>query len=276
MANEIDLFFRGISDQDREAFVGLGRPVDFEADEVILPAGRSEWDLYIVQEGEVSLWFGNVHLADLTVGQTVGSSAILLPQIQRSAVRGNRGGVLLRIDRESIIRFFEVRPERTFQQFCVNLFKVWVEILKQRNNRIMDLQSQLLVVSSSSQDRRFKLLIVDDEPSILQTLSEVFEDRYDVVTAQDGLEAVTQAFSEKPDLILLDLRLPEIDGLRVCERLKGHPDTGHIPIVLVTALTATPDRVKGMMYGADEYLTKPVDIQQLDDTVNRILTKVYG
>ena len=51
---------------------------------------------------------------------------------------------------------------------------------------------------------------------------------------------------------------------------------GHIPIVLVTALTATPDRVKGMMYGADEYLTKLVDIQQIDDTVNRILTKVYG
>ncbi len=276
MANEIDILFRGLPEQDRGAFLALGKPVAFEADEVILPAGRSEWDMYTVQEGEVSLWFGNVRLSDVKEGQTLGTSAILIPEIQRSAVRGNTHGMLLRIPREAVLGFFELRSERVFQKFCVNLFKVWVETLKQRNERITELQSQHVAASLPHQTRRFKLLIVDDETGILTAMEELFKSRYDVVTAQDGLEAVARAFSEKPDLILLDLRLPEIDGFRVCERLKGYPETGHIPIVMVTALTATPDKVKGMMYGADEYLTKPVDLKLLRDTVSRILEKVYG
>jgi len=276
MKNEVDFLFRELSDEDREAFLNLGVPTPFKADEVILPAGRSEWDMYVITEGEASLWFGNVHLADLGTGQTVGSSAILLPQIQRSALRGNSDGVLLKIEREAIMRFFEMRPESTFQQFSVNLFKVWVEILKQRNTRIMDLQSQFLSVSPNHRRRRFKLLIVDDEVTLLNTLVEFFEVHHEVITANDGLEAITQAFSHKPDLILLDLRLPEIDGFRVCERLKSHYETGHIPIVMVTGLAEAPDKVKGMMHGANEYLIKPIDLQQLDEAVDRLLNKTYN
>ena len=107
----------------------MGENVPFEIDEVVFPAGRSEWDMYIVKEGELSLWFGNVRLTDLGPGQTLGNSAILIPQVQRSAARGNRKGSLLKLPREAVIEFLESRPERTFQQFCVNFFKVWVEIL---------------------------------------------------------------------------------------------------------------------------------------------------
>lgn len=276
MVNEVEMLFRDIPEQERAAFLALGEPVPFEAGEVVLSAGRSEWDTYIVQEGEVSLWFGNVRLADLKVNQTLGTSAVLLPQIQRSAVRGNSKGTLLRIQRDDLIRFFEAREERLFQQFCVNLFRVWVEVLRQRNVRITELQRQLLNASPADRERRFKLLIVEDEQGIRQAMVEFFKGRYDLSTAFDGLEAVDLALSERPDLILLDLRLPELDGFQVCERLKGHPDTGHIPIVVVTALTATPDKVKGLMYGADEYLVKPVDLRQLDETVSRLLQKVYG
>ena len=97
-----------------------------------------------------------------------------------------------------------------------------------------------------------------------------------MVKAMDGTTAITLTESENPDLVLLDLRLPELDGFQVCQRLKGHPDTGHIPIIMVTALTATPDKVKGLMYGADEYLVKPVDLRHLQETVGRVLEKLYG
>lgn len=97
-----------------------------------------------------------------------------------------------------------------------------------------------------------------------------------MVKAMDGTTAITLTESENPDLVLLDLRLPELDGFQVCQRLKGHPDTGHIPIIMVTALTATPDKVKGLMYGADEYLEKPVDLRHLQETVGRVLEKLYG
>ena len=276
MATEIDLLFRGFTEPERAEFLALGEPLAFTADEVVLPAGRSEWDIYIIQEGEVSIWVGTAHLADLGVGQTIGTSAILSPQLQWSAVRCKTKGIFLRIPREEVMAFFESRPQRTYQQFCVNLFKVWVEVLNQRNERIAEIQRQILSASSSHWKSRFKLLVVDDEVEIRSIMEEFFQDRYDVVTAVDGVEAVDRSMTEKPDLILLDLRLPELDGYNVCKRLKTHPQTGHIPIVVVSGLNAIPDKVKGMMYGADEYLTKPVDLQQLDDIVKRILVKVYG
>ena len=107
-------------------------------------------------------------------------------------------------------------------------------------------------------------------------MEEFSKDKYEVVKAMDGSKAIGVTELESPDLVLLDLRLPELDGFQVCQRLKGHPDTGHIPIIMVTALTATPDRVKGLMFGADEYLVKPVDLTHLQETVGRILEKVYG
>ena len=126
-------------------------------------------------------------------------------------------------------------------------------------------------------ERKSSILIVEDEEKIRMALRDFLEfHEFKVTEAIDGLEAERSAAKKDFDLILLDLRLPQIDGFRVCERLKTYPETGHIPIVMVTALTATPDRVKGMMYGADEYLTKPVDIKHLDETVSRILGKVYG
>ena len=79
MIDEIGLLFRGIQDEDKDVFLALGESVPFEIGEVVLTAGRSEWDMHIVMEGELSLWFGNVRLTDLGPGQTLGSSAILIP-----------------------------------------------------------------------------------------------------------------------------------------------------------------------------------------------------
>lgn len=273
MAEEMEILFRGFAAGEREAFLALGESVDFGVGEVILPAGRSEWDLYIVEEGEVSIRVGNVRLDELGPGDTVGTSGILAPQIERSAIWGDAPGRLLRIRREAAIGFFERRPRRLFQQFCRNLFKIWVGVLEKRNQRIAQIQGQLLAVTSGGQQRRFKLLLVDDEVEILQVIGEFFAPRYEVATAADGREAVAQALGGRPDLILLDLRLPEVDGYQICRQLKSRAETEHIPIVMLTALNATPDKVKGLMYGADEYLTKPVDLQRLDEVVGRVLAK---
>ena len=276
MARDIDILFRGFLDRDRKAFLDLGEEVAFEADEVVLPAGRSEWDLYLVREGQVSVWVGQVRLSDLGPGQVIGSSAMLFPQIQWSAVRANEKSVLLQVPRESAMGFFENRHRRLFQQFCVNLFRTWVEVLRQRNERITEIQSQILGLSPVRGDRRFRLLVVDDEIEILKTMEEFFGLRYDVAVVQDSREALAQTLAQKPDLVLLDLRMPGMDGYEVCKQLKTHPEIGAIPIVVITAMNSTPDRVKGLMYGADEYFNKPVDLEVLDETVARILAKVYG
>lgn len=276
MASEIEILLRGFSDPERQAFLALGKLVNFDAGEVILPAGRSEWDIHIVEEGQAAVRVGNVTLAELEAGNTIGTSAILAPQIERSAIWGNTSGRLRRIQREAALGFFEERPRQLFQQFCRNLFKVWVGVLAGRNQRIAEVQRQLLSTGGAERRRRPKLLIVDDEIEIRQVLGEFFAERYEVATAQDGREALALALTEKPDLILLDLRLPEIDGYQVCRQLKLQAETERIPVVMLTALNATPDKVKGLMYGADEYLAKPVDLERLAETVSRTLAKVYG
>ena len=179
-------------------------------------------------------------------------------------------------DGQAVLGFFEARPRQLFQQFCRNLFKVWVGVLAGRNQRIAEIQRRLLATGESERRRRPKLLIVDDEIEILQVLGEFFAGGYEVATAQDGREALALALAEQPDLILLDLRLPEIDGYQVCRQLKMQSETERIPIVMLTALSATPDKVKGLMYGADEYLAKPFDLVHLAEVVSRTLAKVYG
>jgi CheY-like chemotaxis protein len=276
MTADVEVLVGGLTAEERREFFSLGEVIEFGDGEVILAAGRSEWDIYFIEEGEVSVWVGNARLADLGPGKTLGTSAILFPQLQWSAVRGNGKGVLRRMLRESVMSFFDSRPKREYQQFCVNIFKLWVEVLSQRNERIAEIQEQILNVSSTSRKGRFKLMVVDDELDIRIVMEEYFKRNYDIVTAKDGIEAVERILAEKPDLVLLDLRLPGADGYSVCQKLKTHPQTGNIPVIMLTALSSVPDRVKGMMYGADEYLTKPVDMEQLEGTIERILARAYG
>ncbi len=105
-----------------------------------------------------------------------------------------------------------------------------------------------------------RILIVDDVAPNRRLLAARLEAEYfDVLTAADGHEALRAAQMESPDLILLDVMMPGIDGLETCRRLKAMPATRHIPVVLVTALDAAESRLAGLVAGADEFLTKPVD-----------------
>ena len=110
----------------------------------------------------------------------------------------------------------------------------------------------------------YKILIVDDEADVRESLREFLQgDDYAVCEAADGEEALVRTFTERPHMILLDLRLPKLDGYQVCQTLKGNPITSGIPIIMITALNATPQKVKGIESGADDYISKPFDLDEL-------------
>lgn len=113
-------------------------------------------------------------------------------------------------------------------------------------------------------DRPYRILVVDDEEEVRVTLREFLQgEGYAVCEAADGEEALAKTFTEKPQMILLDLRLPKVDGYQVCQTLKGNPITSGIPVIMVTALNATPQKVKGIESGADDYVSKPFDLSEL-------------
>jgi DNA-binding response OmpR family regulator len=112
--------------------------------------------------------------------------------------------------------------------------------------------------------RSSKILIVDDEPFNVDYLEQELEDLgYETVSAMNGQEALEQVAAESPDLILLDVMMPIMDGFAVCRTLKGNEETRLIPIVIMTALDGIEDRIKGIEAGADDFLTKPVDQREL-------------
>src|SRR5687767_12287401 len=105
-----------------------------------------------------------------------------------------------------------------------------------------------------------RILVVDDIDSNVRLLeAKLSAEYYEVLTASDGPTALAIAASEKPDIVLLDVMMPGMDGFQVCRRLKDDPETRHIPVVLVTALDGRGDRISGLEAGADEFLTKPID-----------------
>jgi DNA-binding response OmpR family regulator len=109
-----------------------------------------------------------------------------------------------------------------------------------------------------------KILVVDDELDLLEMLKTRFESMgYDVVTAVDGHEGLTKAKTEKPDLIILDIMMPKMDGHQVCRLLKFDARYKHIPIVMLTARGQEIDRQMGAEVGADCYITKPFDAAEL-------------
>ena len=121
-----------------------------------------------------------------------------------------------------------------------------------------------------------KILIVEDEGATRETWAEFFQNAgYQVAQAADGQEALEVVREERPNIVLLDLRLPKLDGYQVCQRLKADPISSQIPIIMITAfLTGASDTVRGIEYGADDYLNKPVDLDVLAARVKMVLRRV--
>ncbi len=116
------------------------------------------------------------------------------------------------------------------------------------------------------------ILIVDDNPANVEILEmRLLANHYDIITATDGEMGLAMAVEKHPDLILLDIMMPKMDGLEVCRRLKGDPSLPFMPIILVTAKSESKDVVAGLEAGGDEYLTKPVDHAALVARVKSML-----
>jgi DNA-binding response OmpR family regulator len=117
-----------------------------------------------------------------------------------------------------------------------------------------------------------KILVVDDEVDLVKTIQFALEaEGYKVLVSYNGEDALNQSRKENPDLILLDLMLPKLDGYKVCRLLKFDEQYKHIPILMLTAKTQQKDRSLGMETGANEYITKPFDMDELMGKVKAYL-----
>jgi len=116
------------------------------------------------------------------------------------------------------------------------------------------------------------VLIVDDEPNIVQLVRITLEDdRVQVLEAADGMTALDRAAAFRPDLVLLDIDLPDVSGLEVCRRLKGDAELAKMKIVMLTAAAQRDDIARGLAAGADEYLTKPFSPVRLLSLVEQLM-----
>jgi len=120
-----------------------------------------------------------------------------------------------------------------------------------------------------------RVLVVDDVlPNVKLLEARLSSEYFHVVTAYSGQEALDKAFANPPDIVLLDVMMPQMDGFEACRRLKADPRTCHVPVIMVTALSASEDRVRGLEAGADDYVTKPVVPKELAARIRAALRRV--
>jgi len=110
-----------------------------------------------------------------------------------------------------------------------------------------------------SNNTKATVLLIDDELVNIKILSDVLKDDYVVIFASGGEEGIRRAIESMPDIILLDIMMPDMDGYAVCARLQENPKTASIPVVYVTALGSTAQEIKGLNLGAVDYITKPIN-----------------
>jgi len=119
-----------------------------------------------------------------------------------------------------------------------------------------------------------KIVVADDEPSILSALRDILSDDYSVYTATNGRLAISEVEKVSPDMVILDVLMPEMDGLEACRQLKKNKDTSTIPVILLTAKGQITDIEKGFISGADAYVVKPFSLEKLIEKVEEIFEKV--
>lgn len=132
-------------------------------------------------------------------------------------------------------------------------------------------------MSTSPSRTKHRILIVDDEPDTVELIEFNLRNAgYEVSSAEDGAEALRKARQNAPDLIVLDVMLPELDGLEVCKILRADPVTASIPVLMLTARAAEVDRILGLELGARDYVTKPFSPRELLLRVRNVLKQQKG
>lgn len=120
-----------------------------------------------------------------------------------------------------------------------------------------------------------KILVVDDEPINIELISGYLEKDYEIIPAASGKEALEKVSLEKPDVVLLDIMMPQMSGYEVCDKIKQEDLTHFIPVVMVTALSELEEKIKAIEAGADDFLTKPINSIELKTRVKSLLKGKY-
>lgn len=145
-------------------------------------------------------------------------------------------------------------------------------IIVNNSNEIIDSMPVTSVESDDMENtQKFKMLIVEDDKDLRAMLKSIFHSAYHVVEACDGEEGFTKAINEQPDIVISDVLMPVMNGLNLCMKLKQDFQTSHIPIILLTAQTGTQHTIEGINIGADDYITKPFNIEMLEARCTNLL-----
>ncbi|HSN50494.1 MAG TPA: response regulator, partial [Bacteroidales bacterium] len=131
------------------------------------------------------------------------------------------------------------------------------------------------IANSEKMTEKPTILLVDDEPEILILLREFLQTDYNILFATNGLEAYNIVLSDKPDLVVSDVMMPEMDGIELCNMLRDNFDTSHLPIILLTAKAEIEDRIAGLKAGADSYIPKPFHPEHLKVRIEKLLKLRY-
>ena len=122
--------------------------------------------------------------------------------------------------------------------------------------------------------KKAKILIVEDEPEIANTMAVRFQkNNFKVITAKNGLTGLEKALSERPDIILLDVMMPEMNGIEMLEKMRKNPAGKEIPVIMVTASSNSPDIKRAMASGIEDYVVKPFDLGELTKRIKTLLEK---
>jgi len=145
-----------------------------------------------------------------------------------------------------------------------SFIKDWVPLSNEYKNKSLNYK-----INSSK--KQYSILIVEDEEDVQNFLTSTLSKKYDILIANNGIEGLNMIKLKEPDLIISDVMMPEMDGFAFCEKIKSEPASCHIPILLLSALGENEDMVKGLEFGADDYLSKPFSLKVLELRIKKLI-----
>lgn len=130
---------------------------------------------------------------------------------------------------------------------------------------------------SPATEKKIKILVGDDDENIINIIKYSLDpDQFEVLEATNGKEILGMVFSESPNIVILDIMMPEMDGYKVCEKLKEHDNTKNLPIIILSAKTSVDDKLKAIHLGIDDYMTKPFDPREVEARIRMRLRSIIN